>query len=168
MGQVRAQRLRYLRTLVVGLAVAAAAHLAILFWNPDFEVRPLVADAPVPSGPALAVRFGTPRLLGSSGETGTGSSVSLRHVPASFALRRWWPADYLSTGEGGGGAEIVTLDPAGRPLEARVLDGSGDLRKDEAFESMALLVRYEVPEGGGSSLEVVQPILVEVWTPQGF
>ena len=82
---------------------------------------------------------------------------------ARVALIKDWPSVYRAYGVGGSVSLRLELDSIGRVVAASLVESSGDLKKDEAFEEMARSFRYRwTPiEAVSEGVLLIQPLSIE-------
>lgn len=152
----------YRWTFFLGLCLAAAVHVWILFENPSLESESATVSSAAPvdlslleptevfvDGRPLRPAGGWPVLLSNYGN-------------AQATLNLLWPPAYRSAREGGSAALRLELRPDGTVAHAELVEGSGDMLKDKAFVQLAGHFKFTFHVGDASPAEVtlVQPIRV--------
>ena len=147
-GRVRAHRHRHLRALSMGLGVAIVLHIGVLVLNPTFESAdlsqsrsptPLELSLPRPSDVEVPGR--------PASDLPEWPVVLTNYAQARIAIHQLWPRAYRRAGEGGSVALRLTLSGDGVVEAVEMVEGTGDLSKDEAFTQLAWLFRFRLDVG---------------------
>ncbi len=128
--RVRSLRRGHRHTLLIGLGVAVAAHVALFALNPGVAVPDpgtVVATAAAPMDivlprPTSVIVDGLP-----ADSEAEWPVVLMNHGAVVVALERLWPRAYKRVGEGGAATLRLTLAADGTVERAALVEGSGDL-----------------------------------------
>ena len=164
MKQSESLRREYRRVTLVAMIVAAGIHGVVFLANPSVSIE-------TPSRSVVQLRvelfLPAPSVVAIDGSPVTGEVLPDLAVgswrQAQLGLWRHWPRAYQAYGVGGQASLELVLDGSGEVMRASVLESSGDTTKDDAFERMALALRYRWPESDRelASLLVIQSFIVE-------
>jgi TonB family protein len=152
------------RVLLASLSVAVLVHLGLFALNPSYSVE--VPEAP-PNRGRLVVSFGVPQVLAVDGESFQEDDDREIYVAnwtqVQLSLLRNWPAVYRRHQVGGSVSVRLRLGPFGRVVDAVVVEGSGDLQKDRALETVArsFVYRWIPPDTAVREVELIQSVTVE-------
>ena len=157
----RDEERRYRVVFTTSLAAAAGLHAAFFLLNPAFEVD---VRSPEVVHLRLDIRAWAPDIINPESDSLTDPElkIAIHRVPGPGDLIKSWPPAYRAYAVGGSASVRARVDRAGQVTDASVLESSGDLLKDQAFEELAFAFRYRIePIEQAGPMEIIQRMRID-------